>query len=79
MGRLKTSRPHTGFVERDVHGSHDGAGVRESTAGQARLAPDICEAILQGTQPPDLSLKKLLRGLPLSWQEQRQKFGFPTP
>ena len=45
----------------------------------AYLAPDICEAILQGTQPPDISLKRLLRGIPLSWQEQRQKFGFPNP
>ena len=42
----------------------------------AYLAPDVCESILQGTQPRRLTLKKLLRGIPLSWQEQRREFGF---
>jgi site-specific DNA recombinase len=41
------------------------------------LAPDIVEAILDGRQPADLSVQKLLRSLPLIWAEQRQRLGFP--
>jgi len=37
----------------------------------AFLAPDITEAILDGRQPPDLSLQKLLPTLPSSWAAQR--------
>jgi len=35
------------------------------------LAPDIVEAILNGRQPPQLQLEKLLRRLPVEWREQR--------
>ena len=42
----------------------------------AFLAPDIVEAILEGRQPPDLTVQKLLRGLPLGWAEQRRRLGF---
>ena len=41
----------------------------------AFLAPDIIEAILAGKQPRSLTLKRLLRGIPLSWSEQRKRFG----
>lgn len=43
----------------------------------AFLAPDIVEAILDGRQPPDLSLDRLtLRtGLPLDWSAQRTCLG----
>jgi site-specific DNA recombinase len=46
----------------------------------ALLAPDITEAILDGRQPLDLSLERLLSlmPLPLSWVEQRSLLGF-TP
>jgi site-specific DNA recombinase len=44
----------------------------------AFLAPDIVEAILDGRQPADFSMEKLRTGLPLSWAEQRQRFGFPA-
>jgi hypothetical protein len=39
----------------------------------ACLAPDIVERILEGTQPPHLTLQKLLvhEQLPASWQQQR--------
>jgi DNA invertase Pin-like site-specific DNA recombinase len=40
------------------------------------LAPDIVEAILDGRQPADLTVQKLLRTLPLAWAEQRQRLGF---
>jgi site-specific DNA recombinase len=42
----------------------------------AFLAPDIVESILQGRQPDDLTFAKLVKGIPLSWAEQRQHFGF---
>jgi site-specific DNA recombinase len=57
------------------------AGVTERYVGLvfgcAFLAPDIVEAILQGSQPRDLTFKKLCVSIPLSWVEQRRQFGFP--
>ena len=37
------------------------------------LAPDIVEAILDDRAPDGLSLAKLHRGIPLSWEQQRQE------
>ena len=45
--------------------------------GFAFLAPDIVEAILDGRQPVELNFEKLSKQIPLSWAEQRQRFGFP--
>ena len=46
--------------------------------GCAFLAPDIVEAILDGRQPSDLTVKKLSRRrLPLDWEQQRAQLGFP--
>jgi site-specific DNA recombinase len=42
----------------------------------AFLAPDITEAILQGSHPQDLTLAKLCQRLPLAWPEQRRTLGF---
>jgi hypothetical protein len=44
------------------------------------LAPDITAAILEGRQPIDLSLDRLLEAmpLPLAWDEQRAVLGFPV-
>lgn len=46
----------------------------------AFLAPDITEAILDGRQPLDLSLDRLLETmpLPLAWDAQRKVLGFPA-
>jgi hypothetical protein len=56
-------------------------GVTERYTGRllecAFLAPDIVEAILDGTQPPDLSFRSLTRRLPTSWADQRKQLGFP--
>jgi hypothetical protein len=43
----------------------------------AFLAPEIVEAIVRGTQPKDLTAKKLIRRihLPLEWQSQKQALG----
>ena len=42
------------------------------------LAPDIIEAVLNGKQPRTLTLQNVVRGFPISWQEQRTVFGFLT-
>jgi len=36
------------------------------------LAPDIVEAILDGGQPAQLTMKDLLKPFPVEWKEQRQ-------
>jgi hypothetical protein len=40
------------------------------------LAPDIVEAILNGTQPAALKLADLEGPFPIDWQQQRTAFGF---
>ena len=40
----------------------------------ANLAPDIVKAIWENRQPVTLSLDKLRRGIPDSWEEQRKLF-----
>lgn len=42
----------------------------------AVLAPDIVEAILDGRQPPELTLERLRHPLPIAWAEQRRVLGF---
>jgi len=46
----------------------------------AFLAPDIVETILDGQQPIELSLDRLLASmpLPLDWRDQRAVLGFPA-
>ncbi len=38
------------------------------------LAPDIVKAIWENRQPVSLTLDKLRRGIPDSWEEQRKLF-----
>ena len=40
------------------------------------LAPDIVEAILNGTQPRLLDTKSLLKPFPPEWNAQKRHFGF---
>lgn len=42
------------------------------------LAPDIISAIIDGTQPIDLTGRKILRigNVPLCWKAQRELIGF---
>ena len=37
------------------------------------LAPDIILAILEGREPSGLSLEKLLKPMPMGWEEQREE------
>jgi len=41
----------------------------------AYLAPDILEAIVDGRQPRSLTVRVLLRSIPLAWSDQRTVFG----
>ena len=41
----------------------------------ALLAPDIVERILEGRQPPELTLNRLFKDIPADWGEQRRVFG----
>lgn len=41
----------------------------------AFLAPEIVEAILEGRQPPHVTLASLMGDLPLSWGEQKKLLG----
>ena len=43
----------------------------------AFLAPDIVEAVLDGYQPADLELERLMKGVPIGRHEQRRILGFP--
>jgi site-specific DNA recombinase len=42
------------------------------------LAPDLIEAILIGWQPPELTLERFRRPIPLEWAMQRKYFSFPS-
>ena len=53
----------------DVHPKIIRNGIR-----MAFLAPTITRAILEGEQPPSLSLKNFIGAVPLSWSEQRRAF-----
>jgi hypothetical protein len=38
------------------------------------LAPDIVEAILDGTQGPEVTLARVLEPFPIAWEQQVQTF-----
>jgi hypothetical protein len=40
------------------------------------LAPDPIEAIVDGRQPQSMTVKRLLKGIPCNWADQRVAFGF---
>ena len=42
------------------------------------LAPDIALAVLNGQEPEGFTLRRLRRGIPALWEEQRKQFGFPA-
>jgi site-specific DNA recombinase len=43
----------------------------------AFLAPDIVESILDGRQPAKMTLENFRTHLPIHWEAQRQRLGFP--
>jgi hypothetical protein len=42
----------------------------------AYLSPDIVTSILNGTQPPDLTIGRLDRGFPQDWEAQKLELSF---
>lgn len=44
----------------------------------AFLAPDVQRSILEGRQPVNLTLDRLLQPFPACWREQRRLLGFAT-
>ena len=42
----------------------------------AGASEDMVEAIVEGREPSGLSLEKLVKGVSVGWEEQREKFGF---
>jgi DNA invertase Pin-like site-specific DNA recombinase len=44
----------------------------------ATLSPRVTEALLTGNQRPNLTLKEMLRGVPLRWQDQEKRFFLQT-
>jgi hypothetical protein len=44
----------------------------------AFLAPDITRAIVDGCQPPSMTIDRLREPIPMDWNEQRVMFGFPA-
>ena len=42
----------------------------------ALLAPDIVEAIVSGNEPSGLSLERLVKAMPMVWEEQRETIEF---
>ena len=69
-------RQGTRLTEIAKREGHSDSYIR-TRAPLAFLSPKIQAAILAGTQPPDLSLERIVRsGIPLDWAEQEAKFGF---
>jgi hypothetical protein len=58
-------------------------GVDRSYVGRilrlTSLSPEIVELILDGKEPNGLSLRKLLKGFSLDWQQQRKNWLEPKP
>jgi hypothetical protein len=81
---IKALRTAHAMLRTDKHGDpilHAGPETphRRKLLRLAFLAPDIQSAILAGTQPSGITLARLIeRELPLSWEVQRQLFGFKT-
>jgi len=45
----------------------------------ALLAPDLIEMVLQGSQPPEITVETLYYHLPMDWNEQRRLFSVNSP
>lgn len=72
---------YTGIASGEVpslHALSRSTGLNERYVSRilrcALLAPDIVQVIVDGRQPPHLTLDLLLRGIPGSWKEQRERF-----
>ncbi|MCL5778860.1 recombinase family protein [Limibaculum sp. FT325] len=72
LDRIRAGQPLTRVA---AEAGHSPAYLR-TRLQLAFLSPRIQQAILDGRQPPDLSLERLVRtGIPLDWAEQETRFG----
>jgi len=70
-----------GLLEAGVYGTVEEIAAAEkiNTSYVSRilrltlLAPDIIEMILDGRQPVDLAMAKLVKGFPVAWEAQRRQ------
>jgi hypothetical protein len=69
---------HTGKLLSEIAAAtrHSGSYIR-TRAQLAFLSPAIQRAILEGRQPPDLTLEQMIRKpVPLDWDKQEKLYGF---
>jgi hypothetical protein len=72
LDRIRAGQPLT---EVAAEAGHSPAYLR-TRLQLASLSPRIQQAILEGRQPAELSLERLVRtGIPLDWAEQERRFG----
>lgn len=82
---IKALRTAHSIIERDdtkmpILTSAPSSPWRRKLVRLAFLAPDLQKAILNGNQPGDLTLAKLMDGkMPDSWEKQRKWLGSPSP
>jgi hypothetical protein len=82
-GLRQAHRIAAGLGWRASDGAFEGAGKAPTSSYERRLwplvflAPDIQQAIMEGRQPPALTLDKLLRmRIATDWAEQRRALRF---
>lgn len=71
--RLLTNGTHKS-IESPAQSVHVHPKIVRNGIRMAFRAPTITKAILEGEQPPSLSLKNFIGAVPLSWSEQRRTF-----
>jgi len=75
-GFISDMRKGVSMMEIAKREKHSESYVR-TRAQLAFLSPKIQNAILQGTQPPELSLERIVRStVPLDWNDQESAYGF---
>jgi hypothetical protein len=53
--------------------------LRFTGGGIASLAPDIVEMVIEGNEPNSLSLRRLMKGFPIRWDEQKVELSCEAP
>jgi len=73
VAELRTGKPLSGIAAATTHSDP----YIRTRAQLAFLSPAIQHAILDGRQPPDLTLERIVRKpIPLDWDKQEKLYGF---
>ncbi|MFY0690455.1 MAG: hypothetical protein JXR14_00880 [Paracoccaceae bacterium] len=76
LPRSNADQPASSLTDIAAATSHSESYVR-TRAQLAFLAPEIQKEILEGRQPPDLTLERIVRKpIPLEWDAQVKLYGF---